>query len=118
MSYPTGAIRKLTPDQAKQTLASPCWEIMSDEAQVVFSNRNAGTWSPTVMIIRKSGMTMRVDGNQWETCVVPLLQDEQWDPRSPLYQGPPASQAVWVEAFGQALWLAFTSQGYGPGVGA
>lgn len=118
MSYIAGAPRKLTPDQAKQVLTAPCWEVLSEEAQVVFPNRNAGTWSPTVLIIRKSGKTLRVDGRQWERCVVPLLQDEQWEVTSPLYQGPASSQAVWTEAFGQALWTSFTIEGYGPGDGA
>ena len=115
-----GRVLPYTPDEAKRVLTEPLLQVLRGRAQPVFSNRDRGAWSPTVLIVGVTGTdgrttTVSVGGRQWEDVVVPLLRDPLWASGNPVLNG----DAGWLsEVFGNAVREAFTVAGYGPGAGA
>lgn len=117
MSLVIGRPNLLTPDEAKVILTDPLLGILRGVNQAIFSQRNQSNYSPYVLImpIRQSQnntVPVYVEGMQWESAVVPVLQDPQW--QSNLIKQSNPVQDQWVRnLFGDALKASFEAAGYG-----
>jgi len=115
----------LSPSQAEEQLPIPCLLILQGVAQPIFSIRDRGFPSPVVLIsrVRACGqdvpsvtLPFPVDGRQWRTAVVPVLEDETWRVGQPLMSSllETGGEGEYLRLLGAALRKSFSDAGWGP----
>lgn len=70
----------LSAQEARDQLTDLCVSLLSDRTQINFCNRDKGKPSPVVQVILKTGEAVYVSEVQWNTCLIPILMDPQWNP--------------------------------------
>lgn len=121
----TGA--NMTPKQAKKVLTLPVYAILTGQAHPEFTGSNLASPSKTVTIRANSvgcaatplgkglGLPCTVDGTQWETAVLPVLQSPIWNASNPIFSAVSTSNwSYMLETLGNAIAQSFSDAGYGP----
>ena len=116
-----------TPQQAKDVLAIPVYAVIIGSAHPTFPTSNLASPSGLVAIVRNSGqcaltvggkgltLPCWINGRQWHRAVLPVLQDERWNPNNPAFKFMALTNVtVLVNAIGEALAQSFHEAGYGP----
>lgn len=107
-----------TPDEASSVLALPCRQVLYGGYQVTYPGScRAGPGSVVRLlpVRRVEGQVLHpleIRRDQWETGVVPVLEDETWWPGNPLNRELPESE--YLERLGDALRASFIASGWGP----
>ncbi len=114
-----------TPKQAKEVLTLPIYALITGHAQAEFPGSNLASPSQVVTIAptlpvgfpsnRSLGAFQRcvINGKQWNTAVVPILQSPNWSSGTVLGLGN-TSNSYFLDALGNAIAESFSNAGYGP----
>lgn len=107
-----------TPAEASSVLVLPCRLVLYGRYQVTYPGScRAGPGSVVRLVpMRARGeegsSSVEIRRDQWETGVVPVLEDETWWPGNPLNRELPESE--YLERLGSALRASFIAAGWGP----
>lgn len=117
----------LTPQQAKEALTLPLFALITGQAQARFIGSNLASPGSMVKIDpvgarcatlpdgRGFGTSVRVNCQQWNSAVLPVLQSQQFTPGSPTATfTAPSNWTYYLEALGNAIAQSFSDAGYGP----
>ena len=115
----------LTSLEAQEQLTLPVVYILAGKAFPVFPKTSGSRPSPFVIIQVKSrmanldaplGFPITVNGEQWRNAVVPVIEDERWRPREPLFARAIQDGRIkqFLDEVGAALRFSFQQAGYGP----
>jgi len=117
----------LTPKQAKEKLTLPLYAVITGQAHPTYPTGNLASPSALVSIVpndggcartpdgRGTGLPCHVNGKQWQTAVVPVLQNPLWDPSNLGFHALAGSN--WTNlltVLGNAIAQSFSDAGYGP----
>lgn len=110
----------LTAQEAEKMLAAPCGLILVGAARPTFPGTDRCSPAPFVLIrlvcrsktggISTQGLPVSVRRDQWETCVLPVLEDVSLDFNHPLNRGKGIQD--YQRRIGLALRESFRSQGW------
>jgi len=105
--------RILTNEEAEKKLSLLVLELLLNRAKVSFPLGSVGVPSPIVLV--QGSTHLNLDGVQWRTCVLPVLEDESWavlkTPKGrELARGHLFGQ--WQDLIGKALKKSFLSNGF------
>ena len=117
-----------TPAQAKKILALPVYAVLQGQAVPIFPGTSLASQSGLVGVFRTPGKSCKslaagktmvlpvwLNDKQWETAVVPVLQDPRWQSSNLTFQAIASGNlTLLVGAIGDALALSFHEAGYGP----
>lgn len=123
-SYRQGPGRLYSAQEAELLLPYPCFYVLTGSVVPVFPGTLPSNPSPLVTLIR-TGLKVRekdthrfpmfINADQWHTAVVPVLIDEQWEIKTPLFKRVLETGRIENELalIGSALRQSFISAGYG-----
>ncbi len=110
----------LTAQEAEKILAAPCGLILVGAATPTFPGTDRCSPAPFVLIrlvctsktsgISTQGLPVIVRRDQWENCVLPVLEDESLDFNHPLNRGKGIQD--YQRRIGVVLRESFRSQGW------
>lgn len=115
----------LSAEQAREQLALPCFYIIMGLAVPVFPESSTPAPSRVVYIVRNkpqavptnhlTTLMMTVNLEQWRTAVLPVIQRDEWDIRTPLMEHALCAGRLGAELeyLGEALYRSFVEAGYG-----
>jgi len=118
-----GPARTISAEEAKTTLAYPCFYILMGLAEPVFPGASRAKPSVFVRIIQThggrpydllSGLPVDVQWKQWQEEVLPVLEDDRWKVNTPMMRDAfkRGAEREWVENIGKALYDSFEDAGY------
>lgn len=110
----------LTAEEAERILAAPCGLILMGAAAPTFPGTDRCSPAPSVLIrlvcrakvggISTQGLPVSVRRDQWENCVLPVLEDVSLVFNHPLNRG--MGMQDYLRRIGTALRESFRSQGW------
>lgn len=106
--------KHLTSEEAEKKLAAFVLGLIMGKGYVSFPQSTRGTPSPVVLVVSE-GSQVYVKRDQWNLCVLPVLQDDTWSVlRTPkgreLTRG--NGYLHWETLIGKALRKSFNARGY------